>query len=334
MGRILAAIGTLLLLSIPGTAQGLDIPANQDFEVYGDSGLGVGVGDDWMYSGGAGDLGGPCEAFDTNNGRRFVLQFPIDDFDPTTAYRARLELTIEQSRRDQYPAPGPVDIIPPFLNPGLGDLQVVAIEPFIGPHKTLYEALAAPFVLSPLVTAHEEPGAQVGTDVLHVVLHAWETGAQHVAFRVQTAQETDGDCLNDVWFMGASEHPSADLRPVLWVGEVVHARVDLRPGTAENALSTRGGGVVSAAIFGSAELDATTVDPATARLSGANVRATGAEDWQCVERDVDGDRWTDLVCHFEVAQLQLASEEEVVLLEALTTDGTRVLGSDVYRQVP
>jgi len=139
-----------------------------------------------------GDTGGDVP----NLGRRALLRFFLSGL-PKRIQSAVLIITLSQSRKDQYPAPGIVDESPPFTNPGLGDTIVVHVD-YGTPGGGAY---AAPSIVNDpgvLIPAGVEPGSVVSIDVTQALQHALDAGSPLVAFRIQTAIETDGDGLNDV----------------------------------------------------------------------------------------------------------------------------------------
>jgi len=115
--------------------------------------------------------------------------------------------------------------------------------------------------------------------VTAAVQQALSLSLNYVAFRVQTAVETDFDSLNDVWFFGAAANPDVLKRPTLLFGPVpVSVEIDIIPGSAQNAVNLSGAGVIPVAILSSPTFDALQVDPATITLAGANVRMIGASN--------------------------------------------------------
>jgi hypothetical protein len=85
------------------------------------------------------------------------------------------------------------------------------------------------------------------------------------------------------------------------------------------------------------EFDATTVDPSTVVLRGVppatwtvSVKQTRGK-FNCSSRDTNGDGLRDLVCSFRIPKGTVAGDEMAAVLEAETTAGQSVFGSDVIR---
>ena len=121
---------------------------------------------------------------------------------------------------------------------------------------------------------------------------------------------------------------------------VIQVTIDIKPGSDPNSINIcAGGGVVPAAVFSTAEFDATTIDPDTARLADVEIRTVGKSGRLLAhEEDVDGDGYVDLVMQFPTVDLAL--EFEVTDTEALfkakifdIEGGEDVEGSDAVRFV-
>ena len=88
------------------------------------------------------------------------------------------------------------------------------------------------------------------------------------------------------------------------------------------------------AILSSAEFDATTVNPATIRLAGAEVAVRGKGKLLAHVEDVNGDGLPDLICQVETESLTLDPDVGDVWLTADTINFEKVIGSDVVLIVP
>lgn len=65
--------------------------------------------------------------------------------------------------------------------------------------------------------------------------------------------------------------------------------IDIKPGSYPNSINLGSNGNVPVAIFSTEDFDATTVDPLTITLAGAEVRIRGRGDSSRYYQDVDGD---------------------------------------------
>ncbi len=171
----------------------------------------TGVGDDSLGDMGVGDTGGGSP----NLGRRAVVRFDVRGLSATNVTSATLRLTIRESRRDQFPAPGVIDSVPPFTNPGLGDTQVIHIVDSGAIIAADYASPSAGNDPGVLIPAAMNPVDSVTVEGTKAVQQALAEGHSFVVFRIQTAVETDGDGLNDVWFFASGNHPVSARRPRL-----------------------------------------------------------------------------------------------------------------------
>ena len=187
-----------------------------DFEAFGQNGLGVSV-NSAIGDMGVGDTTAP------NFGRRAVVKFNLAPLAGKTLAAARLKLTILQSRRNDAGTGAAsetclteIDREAPFLNPGLGNVNVVHIADYGTPDPTDYHSPSLGNDPGMLISVENPavPGV-LFVDVTNAMLQAIKLGAESVAFRIQAAIETDGDGCNDVFFFGASELSASDSRPVI-----------------------------------------------------------------------------------------------------------------------
>jgi hypothetical protein len=110
--------------------------------------------------------------------------------------------------------------------------------------------------------------------------------------------------------------------------------IDIKPGSFPNSINLGSNGVVPVAILTTDDFDATTVDPSTVQLAGADVRVKGKSgNCGCLE-DIDGDGDLDLVVQVYTEALDLSAGDVEAVLTALTFDGEPVTGSDSIRIVP
>jgi hypothetical protein len=190
-----------------------EVPAYfDDFYAIGQGG--VGIGED---GGGAELYVGDDETGKTARGLvRFELPDGIDPTPPT-----RLELLINATHKDQPNAAAGHDTSAPFTNPGLGDLRAVPVADYDEPGAEDYAAPAlGPAVV--LTTAGTSPGEILSANVTAAVQYAVDQGHAWVAFRIETAVETDGDGSIDRWYLHATEQ-GPGLEPLLVVPEPASA---------------------------------------------------------------------------------------------------------------
>jgi hypothetical protein len=106
---------------------------------------------------------------------------------------------------------------------------------------------------------------------------------------------------------------------------VLDVEIDVKPQGFPNALNPGSRGVVPVAVLTTAQLDATTVDPATARFGPA--AAPAAHPGGHLE-DVDGDGDVDLLLHFRTQATGILCGDTAATLTAETFGGDAVTGSD------
>jgi hypothetical protein len=111
-------------------------------------------------------------------------------------------------------------------------------------------------------------------------------------------------------------------------GPVILVTIDILPGTDQNILTLCSRGVVSVAIFGSAEVDVNGIVFETVALAGSGVKLRGNADYLHSFRDVDGDGNTDVIVYIEVENLDLTSGGSEAALTGELSDGTLIAGTD------
>jgi hypothetical protein len=87
------------------------------------------------------------------------------------------------------------------------------------------------------------------------------------------------------------------------------------------------------AIFGSAVLDARTINPLTVTLAGAGVQLRGQGVPMASYQDVNGDGRHDLVVHVITAALNLSPADTLAVLTGRTFSGAWIRGADAIRVV-
>jgi hypothetical protein len=110
--------------------------------------------------------------------------------------------------------------------------------------------------------------------------------------------------------------------------------VDIMPGDALNEVNLRARGNLPVAILGSADLDASIIDPATVTLAGAPVLTRRSGRIAAALEDVNEDGVMDLVVHVDRTALDLEADATFAVLEGETTDGTAIRGVDGVTIVP
>jgi hypothetical protein len=111
-------------------------------------------------------------------------------------------------------------------------------------------------------------------------------------------------------------------------------RIDVKPGSSENPVNLGQPGTIPVAILSDLGFDATKVDASTVRFAGAPVATTPQGKLLGSPEDVDGDGLLDLVLHFDVKSLGLASGATSADLEGVQCDGAPFVGTDAVRIVP
>jgi hypothetical protein len=111
-------------------------------------------------------------------------------------------------------------------------------------------------------------------------------------------------------------------------------QIDIKPGNEDNIINLGSNGVIPVAILSSADFDATTVDPTTIELSGAEVAVRG-KGTLTIEKDVNGDGLIDLEVKVETENLDPGIEQDgSATLTGETYDGVEITGSDDITIVP
>ncbi len=87
-----------------------------DFTAYSTTGN----GDTYLWDTTTGDYFGQAPTL----GARSLFRFSLAGLGGQTLQGALLTVTLVQTRKDQYPAPGIVSNAPPFINPGIGAILV------------------------------------------------------------------------------------------------------------------------------------------------------------------------------------------------------------------
>ena len=112
--------------------------------------------------------------------------------------------------------------------------------------------------------------------------------------------------------------------------------VDIKPGSYPNSVNLGSNGVVPVAILSTLDFDATTVDPVTVTLAGADVAVRGKGNrYLASEEDVDGDGLVDLMLHIETENLDPGTfQDGLAQLTGETYEGEAIEGWDEITVVP
>jgi hypothetical protein len=121
---------------------------------------------------------------------------------------------------------------------------------------------------------------------------------------------------------------------------VITVAVDIKPGSDPNCFRLNGNGVIPVAVLGSPDFDVSLVDTdpfssAPLSFNGLKVRVRGKKGPLCSQEEVNGDVYTDLVCHFEDDPNEwLEGEDQTAMLLGTLLDGTQIEGADSICIVP
>ena len=132
-----------------------------------------------------------------------------------------------------------------------------------------------------------------------------------------------------------TESATRDLYPA-WGGPrgVETVAIDIKPGSDPNCFNNDGHGVIPVAILGSADFDATRVDPASVQLAGMSVRVVGRGNMQAHSEDVNNDGFIDLVVQIADVDGTFQPGADTAILTGNLYDGTSIEGSDSICIVP
>jgi hypothetical protein len=108
----------------------------------------------------------------------------------------------------------------------------------------------------------------------------------------------------------------------------------VKPGSLENPVNLGARGTIPVAILSDDGFSAADVDVSSVRFAGAPVATTPQGKLMASLEEVDGDGLQDLVLHFDVPALELASGATHAELVGATRDGTPFTGTDAVRIVP
>ena len=115
---------------------------------------------------------------------------------------------------------------------------------------------------------------------------------------------------------------------------MISVEIDIKPGDDLNPINPGSKGVLPVAIFSTEDFDATSIDPATILLAGAEVAVRGKGNSLAHEEDVNTDGLVDLVCQVETESLTFDLDAGEVCLIGETYGGEPIKGYDMIVVVP
>lgn len=105
--------------------------------------------------------------------------------------------------------------------------------------------------------------------------------------------------------------------------------IDIKPGDSKNVVRASSRRIIPVAIFGSSDLNVTSINPRTIRLSGVDVMLVGKSDKSlCRQADINDDSYQDLVCDVRVTGSRVGEGEFKIILKAATYNGESLRGVD------
>jgi hypothetical protein len=135
-----------------------------------------------------------------------------------------------------------------------------------------------------------------------------------------------------VWVSGTSGDGGGQIylaTPFTWV------TIDIKPGDYPNSINLGSNGKVPVAILSSPTFDASTVDPASVTLAGAQVALKGKGDkYMAAVQDVNGDGLPDLIVHVDTTAFTPSPGDTEAVLAGKTYAGLCIRGTDTVRIVP
>lgn len=117
--------------------------------------------------------------------------------------------------------------------------------------------------------------------------------------------------------------------------EPITVEIDIKPGSDPNPINQGSNGVIPVAILTTDSFDASTVDPGTVTLAGAEVAVRGkSEKLMARLEDVDGDGDDDLMLQVDTQSEGAVWEAGSVILLGTTYEGQAIEGTDSVVIVP
>jgi len=205
-----------------------------------------------------------------------------------------------------------------------------------GGTTTLSATLTAAVPLSGMTISFTLNGSDVGSAVTNSSGVATLPDVSLDGIDVGTYPTGVGASFAGYYVPPVTYHPSSGTGQLTVEGpSVIEVGVDIKPGSDPNTINLGSNGKVPVAILGSADFDATTVDPYSVTLAGASVLLKGkAQTPMASVEDVNEDGYDDLVVHVDTEALELSEDDTIAILEGETDDDTPIIGEDTIRVVP
>lgn len=154
----------------------------------------------------------------------------------------------------------------------------------------------------------------------NVLMFVPETETEPATF---SAPETNPGTI--LVIVGGAEVPVA---PGQTVEDIVLVEIDIKPGSDPNCLNINGNGVIPVAILGSELFDVGDIYQDNLSFGGLGVRMRGKKGPLCGLEDINGDGFSDLVCHFEDDTSHWIAGSSTATLIGERSDGTSFAGTD------
>jgi uncharacterized delta-60 repeat protein len=143
------------------------------------------------------------------------------------------------------------------------------------------------------------------------------------------------DSFGNVYVTGRSygSGPGFDYTTIKY-SQFLSVQIDIKPKEYPNIINLGSNGNVPVAILSTANFDATTVDPTTVTLAGADVKLKCNGSPLASLEDVNGDGRLDILVHVNTSAFELTNTDEEAVLYGKTYNGVRIKGVDTIRIVP
>jgi hypothetical protein len=143
------------------------------------------------------------------------------------------------------------------------------------------------------------------------------------------------DGTHSIEYWAVDNAGNVEALKTLSVSIAITVGIDIIPHDDPNIIKLSSKSTMPVAILSSAEFDATTVDPTTVTLAGAECAVRGKKGKVAESvMDVNGDGLADLVLHVKTRDLQLSVGDTETLLEGQTFDGAAIWGAGTVIIVP
>jgi hypothetical protein len=158
----------------------------------------------------------------------------------------------------------------------------------------------------------------------------YDSGPNDVAIDIAVDSE------ENIYVAGTSRGVDTDYDfcTIKYRQQFLSVQIDIKPGAYPNVINLGSNGNVPVAILSTANFDATTVDPTTITLAGADVKLKGNGSPLFSFVDVNGDGLLDILVHINTSAFELTDSDTEAVLKGKTFDGVRIRGVDTIRIVP